>query len=40
MQAGDLNKRIIIQQATKARDAAGGFTVTWVTFVTVWAEAF
>ena len=37
MEAGTLNKRITIQYATKVGDDMGGFIVSWVDAVTVWA---
>ena len=37
MEAGTLNKRITIQYETKVGDDMGGFTVSWVDAMTVWA---
>jgi len=36
--ASRLSKRIIIEEATEVTDGAGGYTTTWATKVTVWAE--
>ncbi len=36
MQAGKLNKRIQIQEASESRDAGGGVISTWSTIDTVW----
>lgn len=37
--AGDLDRRITIQQRSVAREAVyGGETVTWTTLATVWAQ--
>jgi len=38
IRAGDLNQRIIIQQATIARDTYGAEIQTWVTYAAVWAS--
>lgn len=38
MAAGKLDRRIIIERATFARDAAGQRIPTWGTFITVWAS--
>jgi SPP1 family predicted phage head-tail adaptor len=35
---GKLSKRIVIQTPTEASDGQGGFTSSWGTFATVWAE--
>jgi len=35
---GPLSRRIAIQRATEARDAAGGVTRTWATIATVWGK--
>ena len=37
---GELNKRIILQYATKVSDSMGSFTETWVNAATVWAKAW
>ena len=36
MQVGELNKRVILQYATKVSDGMGGFTFSWVDAATVW----
>jgi SPP1 family predicted phage head-tail adaptor len=36
--ASRLNKRVIIEEVTEATDGAGGYTTSWATNVTVWAE--
>lgn len=33
-----LKQRIVIETLTQTADGAGGFTSSWATFVTVWAE--
>lgn len=38
MRSGKLNRRIVIEQVSEARDAIGGTSETWTTFATVWAE--
>lgn len=38
MRAGQLNRRITIQQRTSAQDAAGQPVLTWVDVATVWAN--
>lgn len=38
MKAGALRYRIVIQEKSIARDAAGGEVATWATTATVWAE--
>ena len=38
MQAGRLDRRIVIENFTEAQDAAGQEIKTWATFATVWAE--
>jgi len=38
MNAGELNQRITIQQATTSRDGYGAETKTWATHATVWAS--
>jgi SPP1 family predicted phage head-tail adaptor len=37
MNAGYLDRKIIIQQQTTTRDAFGGENVTWGTYKTIWA---
>ena len=36
--AGNLADRIVIEQATEARNAVGEVTLSWSTFATVWAD--
>lgn len=36
--AGDLDKRIELQYATKISDGLGGFITSWVSAATVWAK--
>lgn len=36
--AGNLVYRIVIEQATEARNAVGEVTLSWSTFATVWAD--
>jgi len=38
IRAGDLNQRIIIQQATVTRDTYGAEIQTWATYATLWAS--
>lgn len=38
MEAGKLDRRITIQQATVTRGAGGGETRSWTTLATVWAN--
>lgn len=38
LRAGRLDRRIVIQVATKTRGAAGGESKSWATLATVWAE--
>jgi len=38
MQAGKLDRRITIEDLQRTSDGAGGWTETWVTLATVWAE--
>jgi SPP1 family predicted phage head-tail adaptor len=38
MQAGKLNRRILIEQKTAVQDPYGEETVTWSTWKTVWAN--
>ncbi len=38
MQAGQLNRRVELQQAVESRDPTGGTTRTWTTIVTRWAQ--
>lgn len=38
MAAGNLDRRIVIQQPSATRDASGQLTPTWTTFATVWAQ--
>ena len=38
MQAGKLNKRVIIQQYAATRDDYGGEVLTWSDIVTAWAQ--
>jgi len=38
MKAGDLNKRVILQSPTGARDALGERVTTWTNVATVWAR--
>ena len=38
MGAGKLDRRIVIERATQAQDAAGQPIDTWSTFVTIWAS--
>jgi len=37
MNIGNLNKRITLQQSTRASDGMGGFTLTWADVATIWA---
>lgn len=34
---GELKERITLERKTKTRDGAGGATVTWASYATVWA---
>lgn len=36
--AGKYDRRIVIEQVTETRDAAGGVVETWATYKTVWAR--
>lgn len=36
MEAGTLNKRVILQYATKVSDGMGGFTSSWVNAAIIW----
>ena len=36
--AGNLVDRIVIEQATEARNSVGEVTLSWSTFATVWAD--
>ena len=36
--AGTMNRRVALQSATRAADAAGQMVPTWTTVATVWAE--
>ena len=36
--AGNLTDRIVIEQASEARNAVGEVTLSWSTFATVWAD--
>jgi SPP1 family predicted phage head-tail adaptor len=38
MRAGRMDKRVEIQQPVSVPDGAGGQTVTWTTFDTIWAS--
>lgn len=38
MRAGSLNKRATFQRFTETADGAGGVTVAWSDFATVWAQ--
>lgn len=38
MDAGELNKRVILQVSTKARTTGGDVTETWTDYATVWAK--
>lgn len=38
MKVGKLRERVALQSATKTRDGVGGWTSTWSTYATVWAE--
>lgn len=38
MNIGKMRHRITIEQKTKVSDGAGGYTESWVPFVTVWAS--
>lgn len=38
IQAGRMDRQIVIQAASESRDAAGGAILSWSTFATVWAE--
>jgi SPP1 family predicted phage head-tail adaptor len=38
MRAGELDRKIVIEAATATRDAYGAETLTWATFVEVWAK--
>lgn len=38
MGAGSLDRRIVIERATEAQDAAGQPVPTWATFATLWAS--
>ena len=37
LRAGRLNRRVILQTASRAADGGGGSTLTWVDTATVWA---
>ncbi|HUU24382.1 MAG TPA: phage head closure protein [Methyloceanibacter sp.] len=37
MTAGDLRHRLVLEEAERVSDGAGGFTEDWVTVATVWA---
>lgn len=36
--AGELDRRITLQQATEGKDAAGGLTLSWADLASVWAK--
>ena len=36
MDVGNLNKRITLQQSTRASDGMGGFTLAWADVATIW----
>lgn len=38
MEAGRLDRKIVIEQKSVQRDAMGGEDITWGTYKTVWAE--
>jgi len=38
VRAGDLRQRLIIQIASKAKDAGDAWVKTWTTWATVWAD--
>lgn len=38
MRAGRLRHQVTIQQLTRTTDGAGGYTQSWSTFATVWAQ--
>jgi len=38
MNAGSLDRKIVIQQQTTTRDDFGGQNITWGTYKTVWAN--
>lgn len=38
MRAGEIDRKIVIQSLTQARDAYGALVDTWATFATVWAK--
>lgn len=38
MKIGELSDRIIVQQATRTEDAAGGGSYAWANFATVWSK--
>lgn len=38
MQAGKLDRRVVIQTSAETQDAMGAPSVTWSTFATVWAS--
>lgn len=38
MRAGRLRHSVTLQSKSVSRDAAGGESITWTTFATVWAE--
>lgn len=38
MKAPHLNRALVLEQATRVTDGAGGFTVTWAYLATLWAE--
>lgn len=38
IQAGQLNERIVVQQAAETRNALGEMVPVWSTFATVWAK--
>lgn len=38
MSAPDLNRALVLEEATRVADGAGGFSVVWVALGTLWAE--
>lgn len=38
MRAGDLDRRIVLEQNTPTRDSLGAPIASWATFATVWAQ--
>ena len=40
MSAGELNRRVTIQQQTKVADGYSGFVATWIDVASIWARAW